>query len=43
MICERGGCPGAGGNNPHPFYALALMIPVVLLFVAGEYFGFLSH
>ena len=39
MICERGGCPGSGGKDPHPAYALVLMIPVALLFAVAKYLG----
>ena len=39
MICERGGCPGSGGKDPHPVYALILMIPLGVLFVAAKYLG----
>ena len=34
MICERGGCCGSGGNQPHPAYALLLLAIVVAVLVA---------
>ena len=39
MICERGGCPGSGGNEPHPIYGLAMVIGVLALLLAVQYLG----
>jgi hypothetical protein len=43
LICERGGCPGSGGNNPHPIYAVLLMVPVMLVLAGAKYLGLLTH
>jgi hypothetical protein len=42
MICERGGCPGSNGKDPHPVYAVILMLPLVALFMIAKYFGFIA-
>ena len=34
MICERGGCPGSGGKQPDPIYALVLMLGVLALLLS---------
>ncbi len=39
MICERGGCPGSGGNQPHPAYAFLMLAVFVALFALARHFG----
>jgi len=43
MICERGGCPGSGGNQPSPVYPFLMLVVFVALFAVARHFGWVGH
>jgi len=43
MICERGGCPGGGGNQPDAAYGFLMVAVFVGLFALARYFGLVGR
>ncbi len=42
MICERGGCPGSGGDQTNPVYPFLMLAAFVAVVVAGRWLGWIG-